>query len=100
MVYPVEEKVSSPVVWSTTYYQSFSDYYATAWQTVIPIGPSREVTTIAVETLLFDVKNGGLVWGGVTEARDPKNLETYVAGLGAAVSEELQRVGLVTRGTR
>jgi hypothetical protein len=39
------------------------------------------------------------VWGGVTEARDPKNLETYVAGLGAAVSEELQRVGLVTRGT-
>src|SRR5687767_483952 len=95
-----KEKVSSPVVWSTTYYQSFSDYYATAWQTVIPIGPSREVTTIAVETLLFDVKNGGLVWGGVTEARDPKNLETYVAGLGAAVSEELQRVGLVTRGTR
>ena len=77
-----ERVSSSAVVWSTVSYQSFSNYYATAWQTVTPIGKGREVTTIAVETLLFDVSKGGLVWGGVTEASDVKNVQTYVAGSG------------------
>jgi hypothetical protein len=81
----------------TTYYQSFSNYYGTAWQTVTPIGPGRIVTTISVETLLFDVAKGGLVWGGVTETSDVKNVQSYVIGLASAVSQELRRVGLVTR---
>ena len=92
-----KERVPSAVVWSTTYYQSFSNYYASAWQTVIPIGAGRQITTIVVETLLFDVAKGGLIWGGVTEASDVKNVESYVAGLSGAISEELQRVGLVLR---
>ena len=92
-----KEKVSSAVVWSTTYYQSFSSYYATAWQTVVPIGRSRNITTIAVETLLFDVSKGGLVWGGVTEARDVTNVPAYVTGLAGAISQELERVGIVKR---
>jgi hypothetical protein len=92
-----KEKVSSSVVWTTIYYQNFSNYYATAWQTVTPIGRSRDITTIAVETLLFDVSKGGLVWGSVTEASDVKDVQTYVAGLAGAISGELQRVGLVAR---
>jgi hypothetical protein len=92
-----KERVSSSVVWTTMYYQSFSNYYATAWQTVTPIGRGREITTIAVETLLFDVAKGGLVWGSVTEASDVKDVQTYVAGLAGAISGELQRVGLVMR---
>ena len=92
-----KERVSSSVVWTSVSYQSFDNYYATAWQTVTPIGRGREVTNIAVETLLFDVAKGGLVWGGVTETSDVKNVQAYVAGLAGAISEELQRVGLVTR---
>lgn len=92
-----KERVSSSVVWTSVSYQSFNNYYATAWQTVTPIGRGREVTSIAVETLLFDVKKGGLIWGGVTETRDVKNVQAYVAGLAGAISKELQRVGLVTR---
>ena len=90
-----KETVHSAVVWSSTYYQDFSGYYASGWQTVTPIGKGREVSTIAVETLLFDVARGKLVWGGVTEARDPKNVETYVTGLANVIAKELQRVGLV-----
>ena len=92
-----KERVSSSVVWTSVSYQSFNNYYATAWQTVTPIGRGREITNIAVETLLFDVAKGGLVWGGVTETSDVKNVQAYVAGLAGAVSQELQRVGLVTR---
>jgi hypothetical protein len=93
-----KERVSSSVVWTSMSYQSFNNYYATAWQTVTPIGRGREVTTIAVETLLFDVAKGGLVWGGVTETSDVKDVQTYVTGLAGAISQELQRVGLALPG--
>ena len=76
-------------------YQDFSNYYATGWGPSTPIGRGREVTTIAVETLLFDVAKGGLLWGGVTEATDPKNVQTYIAGLAGEIAKELQREGLV-----
>ncbi len=90
-----KETVFTPVVWTTMYYQSFSTYYANGWLTATPIGRTREVTTIAVETLLFDVANGGLVWGSVTESTNPKNVQTYVAGLADEIAKELQREGLV-----
>jgi hypothetical protein len=92
-----KEKVYSAVVWSSVYYQDFNNYYTAGWRTVTPLGPGREITTIAVETLVYDMSNGGLIWGGVTETTNPKNVQTYVTGLASAVSEELQRVGLVRR---
>jgi hypothetical protein len=89
-----KETIPSAVVWTTTYYQSFSTYYVGGWQTATPIGPGREITTIAVETLLFDIK-GGLFWGSVTESTNPKNVQTYVKGLAAQVAKELQKQDLV-----
>ena len=92
-----KEMVSSAVVWSTMYYQDFNNYYATGWGTVTPIGPKRQITTIAVETLLFDVAEGRLVWGAVTESTNPKNVQTYIAGLAGEIARQLQREGLVKR---
>ena len=57
---------------------------------------TREVTTIAVETLLFDVAKGKLIWGSVTESTNPKNVQTYIAGLAEEIAKELRREGLVT----
>jgi hypothetical protein len=92
-----KETVHSAVMWTTSYYQNFSSYYATGWQTAVPIGRGHEVTTIAVETLLFDVAKGELVWGGVTETTKPGNVQTYVTGLADAIGKELQRERLVAK---
>jgi hypothetical protein len=92
-----KETVSSAVVWSTMYYQNFSNYYATGWGTVTPIGPTREITTLAVETLLFDVAEGRLVWGAVTESTNPKNVQTYISGLAGEIARQLRREGLVAK---
>ncbi len=55
---------------------------------------TREVTTIAVETTLFDVAKGKLLWGSVTESTNPKNVQTYIAGLAEEIAKELRREGL------
>jgi hypothetical protein len=77
------------------YYQDFNNYYATGWGGAVPLR-TRDVTTIAVETLLFNVADGKLIWGGVTESTNPKNVQTYIAGLAEEIARELQREGLTT----
>ena len=94
-----KETVPSVVVWSTMYYQDFNNYYATGWGAATPIR-TREVTTIAVETVLFDVASGKLIWGSVTESTNPKNVQTYIAGLADEIAKELRREGLVTGGSK
>lgn len=91
-----KETVASAVVWSTMYYQDFNNYYATGWGGAVPLR-TREVTTIAVETLLFNVSNGKLIWGAVTESTNPKNVQTYIAGLAGEIAKELQREGLTAK---
>ena len=91
-----KETVASAVVWSTMYYQDFNNYYATGWGAAVPLR-TREVTTIAVETLLFNVANGKLIWGAVTQSTNPKNVQTYITGLAGEIAKELQREGLTTK---
>lgn len=90
-----ETKYSS-VAWTSSYYRSFSDYYMTSWQTVTPIS-RREDTIVAVETLLYDVAEGKLLWASVSESTNPKQVGTFIEGLVNAVVEELQNQGLVRR---
>ena len=94
-----KETVASAVVWSTMYYQDFNNYYATGWGGATPLR-TRQVTTIAVETMLFDVATGKLIWGSVTESTNPKNVQTYIAGLADEIAKELRREGLVTGGSK
>lgn len=91
-----KEKVYSSVVWTTTYYQSFSNYW-TGWETVTPIGRGREDTIVAVETMLYDVADGQLLWASISESTNPTQVGTFIEGLVEAVVEDLQRRGLVRR---
>ena len=68
----------------------------TSWQTVTPIS-RREDTIVAVETLLYDVAEGKLLWASVSESTNPKQVGTFIEGLVNAVVEELQNQGLVRR---
>ena len=94
------QKVYSAVVWSSGYYGNFWDYYGTGWATVTPIGKGRVDTTLAVETLLYRVSDATLLWASISETTNPKDAGTFMKGLVAAVVKELQKEGLVRKGTK
>ena len=48
-----------------------------------------------METLLFEVASGKLIWGSVTESTNPKNVQDYIAGLANEIGKRLQREGVV-----
>ncbi len=87
----------SAVVWSSGYYGNFWDYYGNGWATVTPIGQGRVDTTLAVETLLYQVSDARLLWASVSTTTNPKDAGTFMKGLVNAVVKELQKEGLVSK---
>jgi hypothetical protein len=96
-----KEKVYNAVVWSSSYYGNFWDYYGSSWNSVYmigtPIGNGRTQTTVAVETLLFNVRENKLIWASVTETTDPESVGSYMKGLVNAVVKQLQKEGLARK---
>jgi hypothetical protein len=62
-----------------------------------PIGNGRIQTTLAVETLLFNVRENKLIWASVTETTDPESVGAYMKGLVNAVVKQLQKEGLAKK---
>jgi len=88
----------SSVVYGASYYQSFAGYYEYGMATIVPVGSPTERKTFAIETLLYDIEGGGkLLWAGMSETTDPKNIGTFVKGLAKTVSEDLEKRGLVKK---
>jgi hypothetical protein len=88
----------SSVIFGASYYQSFSSFYEYGTATIVPIGSPKEKATYAIETLLYDVGDGGkLLWGGMSETTDPKNIQTFVQGLAKTVGADLEKQGLVVK---
>ena len=85
-------KEYSSVMFGAAYYQSFSGFYDYGMATIVPIGSPKDKTTYAIETLLFDVANGGkMLWAGMSETTDPKNIGKFVEGLAKAVGADLEK---------
>ena len=61
--------------------------------------PREELTDtiLAVETLLYNVADAKLLWAGVSETTNPKDVGTFMKGLAATIVKELQKQGLARK---
>jgi hypothetical protein len=82
----------APDIWVSSYYSSFWGYYPYAWSGVYVPGPQVGTDTlIVVESLVYDVSSGKLVWGGVSEATNPRNLQNLVADIVSEASKKIEK---------
>jgi hypothetical protein len=92
-----KEKIPSAVVWqSATYYDLWS-YYPYSWGAVYEITPARTEVKFIVETTIFDVAAGRMVWAGTSESTNPKGAQTLVKDIVAAAGAEMKKDGLVRK---
>lgn len=90
----------SPAVWVSPSYGSFWSYYGYGWAGAYVPASSREDTVLVVETLIFSVPLNQLVWAGVTETKNPKELQQFVKELVVVTAKEMQKQGLAKGGSR
>jgi len=93
-------KEYSAVVWTSGYYNYAWEYWDYGWASVTPIGKGRDVSTITVETVLYDLSNGSPIWACVTRTRDPKDPQSYVKSLAIDIVKKLEQEGLVRKRPR
>jgi hypothetical protein len=86
-----KEQRPNAVVWTSSSYATLWEYYPYSWGAVYAIGPTRTDTTIVVESLIFDVSTGKLVWGGVSESVNPKTLQALVADIVKEAAEKIDK---------
>ena len=84
------------VIWMHPPYRRFwRDYWGWGWGTVWAPGYLREERLLKVETLLYSLEDDELVWAGVSRTFEPLRVESFVADMAIAVSEQLARDGLI-----
>jgi hypothetical protein len=84
-----------PDMWVTTSYSTLWSYWGYGWTSVYVPGGSKNNLIINVETLIFDVTKDKLIWAGVSEKTNPKNVQRVVGELVTEVISEMKKDGLV-----
>ena len=80
-----------PDIWVTPTYSTLWGYYPYGWTTVYVAGPIPTDTIIVVESLIYKVSTGKLVWGGVCETSNPDSLQQLVAEIVTEAAEKIQK---------
>jgi hypothetical protein len=90
------EKVQSynPGTWVTPSYGTLWGYYGYGWGSLYIPGSSREDTVVVVETTIYSVPRNELLWAGVSETKNPKQLGRFVEDLAKECVKELHKQGL------
>ena len=80
-----------PEVWSGPTYSTLWGFYPYGWTTVYVVGSNRTDTIVVVESLIYKVSTGKLVWGGVSEATNPETLQALVADIVKEAAEKIRK---------
>jgi len=83
----------NPGTWVSPYYGTMWGYYGYGWGSVYIPGSVDRDTVIIVESTIYSLPKNALLWGGVSETKDPKTLQKFIGDLVKASVEQLQEQG-------
>jgi hypothetical protein len=80
-----------------TQYMQLWDYYGFGWAAVTEPAYLGANTFVQVEINIYSVKDGKLLWSGVSRSERPQLVETLVKDVAPSVASTLRREGLLPR---
>lgn len=86
-----EQRPAVEAMWTSPYYSTLWGYYPYSWGVVYTVGPPTVDTVVVVESLIFNVATGNLVWGGISEAMNPKSLQKLVADIVKEAASKIEK---------
>jgi hypothetical protein len=84
----------SPGTWVNPYYSSLWGYYGYGWGNVYVPGSTGRETVVVVENTIYSVPLNQLLWAGVTETTNPRDLQRFIQDLVKESVEQLHKQGL------
>lgn len=77
------------------YYGSTWGYWGYGWGAAYSPGYMQTDQIVTVESLVYSVSQGKLLWAGQSETTNPEDLESFVNELVSAVGAELRKKGII-----
>jgi len=77
------------------HYYGYYSYYGSSWDVVHEPGYYQTHTIVRLETNLYDVGTGDLVWSGQSETFNPSSLEDIIDSATKAVAKRLRKESLI-----
>jgi hypothetical protein len=81
--------------WVPTSYGGFYDYWGYAWPLAMTSGYIKTDTVFKIETKVYSLKDGKLVWAGLSDSWNPTSGQQLLLDLAAKIGEDLRKDGLV-----
>ena len=78
------------------YYGSLWGYWGYGWGAIRDPGYLGGDVVVAVETLLYSLKDEKLIWAGMSETFDAENVKTAVKSIAREAVDEMQDDGVLT----
>jgi len=75
-------------------YSSFWNYWGYSWS----VAYTTEVKShkvFSVETLVYSIEQDKLIWGGISETTNPKDIQKFIKDLVNAAGKEMRKAGLL-----
>jgi len=91
----VDRRVELDYVPGGPAYGSMYGYWDFGWGLMGRPGYLETDTIVSVETLVYSLPQDKLLWGGVSETTDPKNLDSLIKQVAKAAGEEIRKAGLI-----
>lgn len=76
-----------------SYYGNFYRYYRQSYTTVHTPGYLDATKVVRIETNVYSMKDGSLVWSAVSETVDPSSSGAVIASVTAGLSSKLRKYG-------
>jgi len=87
----------TPGTATPAYYGGFGPYWGYSWGTVYDPGYLRTDTLISVETLIYSLNSGKLLWASTSRTTNPQNVNALVKEVADATAKEMAKQGLLTQ---
>lgn len=82
--------------WTSPYYTNFwGDYYDYGWGSVYAPSYLKIDTLFHIETLVYSLKQGKLIWAGKSKTVNPSTAESLIKDLVNSVAGEMEKAGLL-----
>lgn len=78
-----------------SYYKDFFPFYDGASSSYHDESYTSSRTSYAVETNMYSFKENKLIWNGITNTIEPKNLDKMVEAIGKVITKEIKKQGFL-----
>ena len=83
--------------YSSGYYPSFWGFWNYGWSAVYTPGYQKSETIVSIEILVYSIERDELMWAGMSESINPKDVRKFVKELVDSAGKEMRKAGIVRK---